>query len=124
MGGGSPGASWTAVASLIGGMESNAGRVQLLSRTEVYEDRPGEPSKSRRPPAECRDSDGVRRPETLIGYSQPTFQLWCSTCSFGRSASMDPLTMTAAGGLRARMESLELLANNLANSETTGYKTD
>jgi flagellar basal-body rod protein FlgF len=37
---------------------------------------------------------------------------------------MDPLTMTAAGGLRARMESLELLANNLANSETAGYKTD
>lgn len=32
--------------------------------------------------------------------------------------------MTAAGGLQARMESLELLANNLANSDTSGYKTD
>ena len=32
--------------------------------------------------------------------------------------------MTAAGGLQARMESLDMLANNLANSETSGYKTD
>jgi len=32
--------------------------------------------------------------------------------------------MTAAGGMRARLESLELLANNLANTETNGYKTD
>ena len=37
---------------------------------------------------------------------------------------MDPLTIAAAGGLRARMESLEMLANNLANAATGGYKTD
>jgi len=37
---------------------------------------------------------------------------------------MDPLTITAASGLRARMESLDMLANNIANSETGGYKTD
>ena len=37
---------------------------------------------------------------------------------------MDPLTISAASGLRSRMESLELLANNLANAETSGYKTD
>ncbi|SPE36363.1 hypothetical protein SBA3_2410013 [Candidatus Sulfopaludibacter sp. SbA3] len=37
---------------------------------------------------------------------------------------MDPLTATAASGMRARMESLDLLANNLANTETGGYKTD
>jgi len=37
---------------------------------------------------------------------------------------MDTLTITAAGGMRARMESLDMLANNLANSETGGYKTD
>jgi len=37
---------------------------------------------------------------------------------------MDPLTITAASGLRARMESLDMLANNIANSETCGYKTD
>lgn len=37
---------------------------------------------------------------------------------------MDPLTITAASGLRSRMESLEMLANNLANASTAGYKKD
>jgi flagellar basal body rod protein FlgG len=37
---------------------------------------------------------------------------------------MDPLTIAAAGGLRARMESLDMLANNIANAATQGYKTD
>jgi flagellar basal-body rod protein FlgF len=37
---------------------------------------------------------------------------------------MDPLTATAASGLRARLESLDLLANNLANASTGGYKAD
>jgi len=37
---------------------------------------------------------------------------------------MDALTATAASGLRARMEALDLLANNLANSSTQGYKAD
>lgn len=37
---------------------------------------------------------------------------------------MDPITISAASGLRSRMESLELLANNLANAETSGYKSD
>jgi flagellar basal-body rod protein FlgF len=37
---------------------------------------------------------------------------------------MDPLSVLAAGGIRSRMESLDLLANNLANASTTGYKVD
>ena len=37
---------------------------------------------------------------------------------------MDNLTIAAASGMRARMESLDMLANNLANTETGGYKTD
>ncbi|MBK9166035.1 MAG: flagellar hook basal-body protein [Bryobacterales bacterium] len=37
---------------------------------------------------------------------------------------MDGLTVAAASGMRARMESLELLANNLANAGTVGYKAD
>jgi flagellar basal-body rod protein FlgF len=37
---------------------------------------------------------------------------------------MDPLTSIAASGLRARMESLDLLANNVANASTGGYKAD
>lgn len=42
-----------------------------------------------------------------------------SVCS-----SMDPIGVLAAGGIRSRMESLDLLANNLANSSTSGYKSD
>jgi flagellar basal-body rod protein FlgF len=37
---------------------------------------------------------------------------------------MDPITAIAASGLRARMESLDLLANNVANASTGGYKAD
>jgi flagellar basal-body rod protein FlgF len=37
---------------------------------------------------------------------------------------MDPLTAIAASGLRARMESLDLVANNIANASTGGYKAD
>ena len=37
---------------------------------------------------------------------------------------MDPLTALAASGLRSRMESLEMLANNVANATTGGYKSD
>lgn len=37
---------------------------------------------------------------------------------------MDSLTAIAASGLRARMESLDLLANNVANASTGGYKAD
>ncbi len=40
------------------------------------------------------------------------------------SRSMDPLTTAAASGLQARMDSLDLLANNLANTSTGGYKAD
>jgi flagellar basal-body rod protein FlgF len=37
---------------------------------------------------------------------------------------MDPITALAASGLRARMESLDLLANNVANASTGGFKAD
>lgn len=37
---------------------------------------------------------------------------------------MDQLGMLAASGLRARMESLDMLANNLANAGTSGFKMD
>ncbi len=37
---------------------------------------------------------------------------------------MDPLTIAAAAGTRARLESLEMLANNIANASTAGFKAD
>ncbi len=41
-----------------------------------------------------------------------------------RQDNMDPLTISVAAGLRARTESLELLANNLANTSSPGFKAD
>ncbi|HBY61325.1 MAG TPA: hypothetical protein DEH78_16005 [Solibacterales bacterium] len=37
---------------------------------------------------------------------------------------MDALTAAAASGMRARIDTLELLANNIANAGTAGYKAD
>ena len=37
---------------------------------------------------------------------------------------MNPIAATAASALRARMESLDLVANNLANAGTDGFKAD
>ena len=37
---------------------------------------------------------------------------------------MDQLLITAASGMKARMDSLDMLANNMANSGTAGFKTD
>jgi flagellar basal-body rod protein FlgF len=37
---------------------------------------------------------------------------------------MDTLIAMAASGMRSRLESLDILANNLANSNTSGYKAD
>jgi len=37
---------------------------------------------------------------------------------------MDALSIAAASGMRARLESLDMLANNLANAATAGFKGD
>jgi flagellar basal-body rod protein FlgF len=37
---------------------------------------------------------------------------------------MDPLTSAAASGIRARIESLDILANNIANASAPGFKAD
>jgi len=37
---------------------------------------------------------------------------------------MDPLTSAAASGIRARIESLDMLANNIANASSPGFKAD
>ncbi len=37
---------------------------------------------------------------------------------------MDPLLISAASGMKSRMESLDMLANNIANSGTAGFKSD
>src|SRR5437773_1739002 len=40
------------------------------------------------------------------------------------AAGMDQLTATAASGMRSRIESLDLLANNISNASAAGYKAD
>ena len=37
---------------------------------------------------------------------------------------MDPLTISAASGMKARMEALDMLANNRSNASTSGFKLD
>jgi flagellar basal-body rod protein FlgF len=37
---------------------------------------------------------------------------------------MDPLTSAAASGMRSRLESLDMLANNIANAASPGFKGD
>ena len=44
--------------------------------------------------------------------------------AFAKPRVMDPLTSAAASGLQARMQSLDMLANNLANSSSSGFKAD
>jgi flagellar basal-body rod protein FlgF len=38
--------------------------------------------------------------------------------------NMDPLLISAASGMKARIDSLDVLANNIANSGTAGFKSD
>ena len=37
---------------------------------------------------------------------------------------MDQISVLAAAGMQSRMQSLDLVANNLANSSSGGYKSD
>ena len=42
----------------------------------------------------------------------------------GSSKVMDQVSVTAASGLQSRMEALDMVANNLANTTTGGFKLD
>jgi flagellar basal-body rod protein FlgF len=44
--------------------------------------------------------------------------------ALGEGKVMDPLIAAAASGMQARMDSFDLLANNLANTSTSGFKAD
>ena len=54
----------------------------------------------------------------MVKRSQP-----CKS-RIAEASTMDPLLISAASGMKARMESLDLLANNLANAGTAGFKSD
>src|SRR5579864_3393880 len=70
-----------------------------------------------------------RRANRRIAKVKATYRLfsrdllWPGTCK-RNNRSMDQISVLAASGLRARMQSLDLLANNIANTSTGGYKGD
>jgi len=41
-----------------------------------------------------------------------------------QKTEMDPILISAASGMKSRMESLDMLANNIANTATPGFKAD
>ena len=59
----------------------------------------------------------------VLNYSRShTNSRWRLTCF--KTIAMDPLTTAAASGIQARMDSLDMLANNMANGSTSGFKVD
>lgn len=70
------------------------------------------------------------RPSTLflIGSCLSNLSYLCRmaslACRVPCMRRMDPMTAIAASGLRSRMDSLDMLANNMANASTGGYKAD
>lgn len=65
----------------------------------------------------------------LIENAEQSYTIFLRT-RFGRAlatlafAPMDQISVFAAAAMQARMQALDLVANNLANSSTSGYKTD
>ena len=67
----------------------------------------------------------------LTGYRhglRETIRAFSATCGVARqvhpAAPMNPALLTAAAGMKARIESVDVLANNLANASTAGFKAD
>ncbi len=72
------------------------------------------------------ESGGLHAPYRECGTKLYDFfarPFWLRTCNVG-IRSMDQISVLAAAGMQSRMQSLDLVANNLANSSTGGYKTD
>lgn len=64
----------------------------------------------------------VRQAVVILFSICGVFRSWPAECM--TPLRMDPITAGAAGGLRARMEALDMLANNIANAATAGFKKD
>jgi flagellar basal-body rod protein FlgF/flagellar basal-body rod protein FlgG len=64
----------------------------------------------------------VRGLACLFSNTKRMLFKWLRDCT--RALAMDPSLLIAAAGLRAQMETLELLGNNIANLGTAGFKGD
>lgn len=62
----------------------------------------------------------------LLAYHLPrnAYSRSAVLAAFHTLRHMDTLIATAASGMRSRLQSLDMLANNIANSNTAGYKAD
>ena len=79
------------------------------------------PPKLWQTPFSARNLAAHAAPSSSFSMCGPRFP----TCTTGPcEGPMDTLTISAASGMRSRMEALDMLANNLANTDTGGYKTD
>ena len=58
----------------------------------------------------------------LVLEQNPLRRINC--IAVGGDQIMDALTSAAAAGMRSRIESLDMLANNIANSSAPGFKAD
>ena len=72
-------------------------------------------------PRSCHNLVGGKSLTRPVGKIQP-LAVWQSICKV--LVDMDPIAIAAAAGSRSRLESLEILANNIANASTAGFKAD
>src|SRR5579871_3217465 len=54
----------------------------------------------------------------------PFTKRFCDCTLRIREFTMDSLLISAAGGMKSRLDSLDMLANNITNSGTAGFKAD
>ena len=66
-------------------------------------------------------SFNLEQESNVINLGLARHRLWPFDC---KVSVVDPLLTAAAAGLRSKAESLDILANNLANANTTGFKAD
>jgi flagellar basal-body rod protein FlgF len=63
------------------------------------------------------------RHSTCISKQLTRRRRWPLNC-ISRHSPMDQTLLTAAAGMRSRLETLELISNNIANVDTAGFKAD
>jgi flagellar basal body rod protein FlgG len=84
------------------------------------------------PDSKLSAADRKRQEVDATHRRQPNFVALLAVCVarfavgmvFADPPVMDPLTTAAASGLQARIDALDMLGNNLANSSTDGFKVD
>ncbi len=95
---------------------------QILFSTGYGESRARNLPRQKGPRQDSAAMGGLAPANAALLQGFRSLAIWSSGCI--AYAGMDSLTAIAASGLRSRMESLDLVANNVANASTGGYKAD